>query len=132
MNDVRTSDKYANNPQAFLNGYISGMRNVFLTTTVGIAIYGFSKGFKNQQSDIVMRMLSVGMYIFAFFYLLNTNMLFRDYLNKIQDSPNEQHLPNYIQITYWRNYERLAWVYSLILIFIIIIASKRYIKMLFS
>ena len=81
MSNFSTSDKYANNPQAFLNGYISGMRNVFLTTTVGIAVYGFSKGFLNKKSDSIMRILSLIIYLFSFTYLINTNTLFRKYTN---------------------------------------------------
>ena len=132
MSNFSTSDKYANNPQAFLNGYISGMRNVFLTTTVGVAVYGFSKGFLNKKSDSIMRMLSLMIYIFAFFYLINTNILFRKYLNKVQYTNMEKDLPNYISLSYWRNYENLAWVYSLILIFIISLASQRFIKNIFK
>jgi hypothetical protein len=127
-----TSDKYANNPQAFLNGYISGMRNVFLTTTVGVAVYGFSKGFLDKKSDSIMRMLSLMIYIFAFCYLINTNTLFRKYLNKVQFTNMEKDLPNYISLSHWRNYENLAWVYCIILIFIISLASQRFVKNLFE
>ena len=28
---------YANNPQAFMNGFLSGSRNIFLTSSIGIA-----------------------------------------------------------------------------------------------
>ena len=35
----------ANNPQSFINGYLSGMRNSIITTSLGIAIYGFSRSF---------------------------------------------------------------------------------------
>ena len=31
----------ANNPQSFLNGYLSAMRNSIITTSLGVAIYGF-------------------------------------------------------------------------------------------
>ena len=38
----------ANNPQSFINGYLSGMRNSIITTSLGIAIYGFSRSFKRN------------------------------------------------------------------------------------
>lgn len=129
MTDIKMSN-YANNPQTFINGYISGVRNVFLLTTVGIGMYGFSKSFKNKNSETILRLFSTMIYCFAFLYLVNTNMLFRTYLNKIQNSPNEEKLPEYIDLKYWRNYEYLTWIYSLLLSIIILLASKRFIKIL--
>ena len=38
--------KYTNNPQSVLNGYFSGTRNVYLTSSVAIAMYGFASTFK--------------------------------------------------------------------------------------
>ena len=122
--------KFANNPQAFINGYISGVRNIFLLTTVGIGMYGFSKGFKNKQSEAIMRLFSCSIYIFAFLYLLNTNMLLRKYLNKIDKSDDKNNLPVYIDLKYWRNYEYLTWIYSVLLAIIILLALKRFFKIL--
>ena len=130
MVDVVLSDKFANNPQAYFNGYVSCMRNVFLTTTVGVAVYGFSKGFNNKKSDTIMRLLSSCIYIFAFLYLLNTNTAHRTYLNKIEGTKVEDNLPEYVQLSTWRNFEFLAWFYSVILIFVILISLKRFIKIL--
>lgn len=122
--------KFANNPQSFINGYISGVRNIFLLTTVGIGMYGFSKSFKNKQSEAIMRMFSITIYCFAFLYLCNTNMLFRKYLNKIENSPDKEELPEYIDLKHWRYYEYLTWIYSVILGIIILLAIKRFIKIL--
>ena len=122
--------KFANNPQTFINGYISGVRNIFLLTTVGIGMYGFSKSFKNKQSEAIMRLFSVSIYMFAFMYLLNTNMLFRKYLNKMDKSDERKDLPEYIDLEHWRNYEYLTWIYSILLGIIIILALKRFVKIL--
>ena len=130
MSGVVLSDKFANNPQAFFNGNVSCMRNVFLTTTVGVAVYGFSKGFNNKRSDTIMRLLSTCIYIFSFLYLLNTNVFYRKYINKLEASEQKNNLPEYVQISTWRNYEYLAWFYSVILIFVILLSLKRFIKIL--
>ena len=122
--------KFANNPQTFINGYISGVRNIFLLTTVGVGMYGFSKSFKNKQSEAIMRLFSCTIYIFALLYLINTNLLFRKYLNKIENSRDREVLPEYIDLKHWRYYEYLTWIYSVILSIIIILALKRFIKIL--
>ena len=41
----------ANNPQTFMNSYLSAMRNTIITLTLGIGIFGFSKTFKNKKSS---------------------------------------------------------------------------------
>ena len=130
MASVVLSDKFANNPQAFFNGNVSCMRNVFLTTTVGVAVYGFSKGFNNKKSDTIMRLLSSCIYIFSFLYLLNTNIYYRKYLNKIEGTEVEKNLPDYVQLSTWRNYEYLGWFYTVILIFVILLSLKRFVKIM--
>lgn len=122
--------KFANNPQTFINGYISGVRNIFLLTTVGIGMYGFSQSFKNKNSETIMRLFSSFIYIFALLYLLNTNMLFRKYLNKIENSEDRHQLPKYISLKHMRYYEYLSWIYAVLLSIIILLSLKRFIKIL--
>ena len=57
---------FTNNPQSFMNGYLSGMRNSIITVSLGIAIYGFSRSFKKKSSRKTMKRLSVLMYLFSF------------------------------------------------------------------
>ena len=45
--------KYTNNPQAFMNGFLSASRNVFLTVSVAIAMYGFSSSFEENSQHFV-------------------------------------------------------------------------------
>ena len=113
--------KFANNPQSFINGYISGVRNIFLLTTVGVGMYGFSKSFKNKNSESLMRLFSCTIYIFALLYL-----------NKIENSSEKNNLPDYIDLKHWRYYEYLTWMYSIFLSIIIILALKRFVKILFG
>ena len=72
--------KIANNPQTFMNSYLSAMRNCFLTTTLGIAFYGFSSGFKNSRGENIMRLLSLVMYVYALILCLITNLMFSQYI----------------------------------------------------
>ena len=43
------------NPQVYYNGFVSLSRNVFLTSSVGIAMFGFSNSFKTSTSSIIVR-----------------------------------------------------------------------------
>ena len=38
------------NVQSYYNGYISACRNIFLTSSVAIVLYGFSNSFKTQSN----------------------------------------------------------------------------------
>lgn len=40
---------YSINPQSVYNGMISGQRNMFLSSSLAIAIIGFSNSFKNNK-----------------------------------------------------------------------------------
>ena len=95
-------------------------------------MYGFSKSFKNKNSESLMRLFSCTIYIFALLYLINTNLLFRKYLNKIENSSEKNNLPDYIDLKHWRYYEYLTWMYSIFLSIIIILALKRFVKILFG
>ena len=66
---------FANNPQSFMNGYLSGMRNSIITVSLGIAIYGFSRSFKKKTSRKTMKRVSILIYLFSFMIILNTSLL---------------------------------------------------------
>jgi len=118
--------KYANNPQTFMNSYLSAMRNTIITLTLGIGIYGFSKTFKNKRSQLIMRLLSIIMYVYSIILCINTNLMFRAYLKKIEEVNNDK-LPAYISLKHWKIYEILGWFFSGILVLLIILATKRYV-----
>ena len=47
----------------FLHGFISLSRNIYLTSTVGIAMFGYSNSFKITLSEIVTRIISICIFI---------------------------------------------------------------------
>ena len=126
---TKTSDKFANNPQTFMNSYLSGMRNTIITLTLGIGIYGFSKTFNTKKADLIMRMLSVVMYGYSLTLCVNTNLMFRSYIKKLEKE-NPKDLPGYIELKYWRVYEILGWVFSFILICLFLLAGQRFLSKL--
>ena len=96
----------ANNPQSFMNGYLSAMRNSIITMSLGVAIYGFSRSFKKTSRN-VMKRLSVLVYFFSFVIIINSNLLLRKYLNSLTEK--EKEMPKYIDIEKWKRYEYLGW-----------------------
>lgn len=104
---------FSNNPQSFMNGYLSGMRNSIITVSLGIAIYGFSRSFKKKSSRKTMKRLSVLMYLFSFMIILNTTLLLRNYLLLLTEKEKNE-MPKYINLNQWKRYEYLGWLFTII------------------
>ena len=111
--------------QSIINGHISGTRNVFSLTTIGVTMYGFSKSFKKKSSEITIRLFSSVVYILAILYLINTNLSLRSFLNNIENS-NED-IPKHINLQYWKNYEYIVWLYLVMLLILSSLSLRRYI-----
>ena len=107
-----------NRPQSFMNGYLSAMRNSIITTSLGVAIYGFSRSFKKKSSRNIMKRLSVLVYFFSLIIIINSSLLLRNYLNSINNEEKKE-FPKYIDIEKWRYYEYLGWFFSVIVFLII-------------
>ncbi len=122
-------------PQSFMNGYLSAMRNSIITTSLGVAIYGFSRSFKKKSSRNIMKRLSVLVYFFSFTIIINSSSLLRNYLNSITDEDKKE-FPKYIDIKKWRYYEYLGWFFSIIVFVIILLGLigdiKKIIKLIFK
>jgi len=121
----------ANNPQSFINGYLSAMRNSIITVSLGVAIYGFSRSFKKIDSRKIMKNLSVLVYIFSFLIILNSNLLLRQYLKTITEEEKNE-MPNYIDLHIWKRYEYLGWFLNVIVFVIIFLGLKEKIMRLFK
>tara|TARA_Y100000768_G_C23351226_1_gene395523 strand:+ start:129 stop:491 length:363 start_codon:yes stop_codon:yes gene_type:complete len=118
-----------------MNGYLSAMRNSIITTSLGVAIYGFSRSFKKKSSRNIMKRLSVLVYFFSFIIIINSSSLLRNYLNSITDEDKKE-FPKYIDLEKWRYYEYLGWFFSTIVFVIILLGLmgdiKKIIKLIFK
>ena len=103
----------ANNPQAFLIGYLSALRNSIITVALGVSMYGFSKFIKKQTSKEIMKAVSVLPYIFSLIIVLNATLSLRNYINSLNDEDIKE-LPKYLDLNTWRIYEYLGWGFSFI------------------
>ena len=116
---------YANNPQTFMNSYLSAMRNSIITLTLGIGIYGFSKTFNNRNSEMVLRTLSIIMYFYSFGLSITSNLMLGSYIRNIKKEDIKK-LPAYIVLDYWKSYEGLGWFYTIIIAILILFSIRRY------
>ena len=121
----------SDNPQSFFNCILGGYRNLIISISCGVAIYGFSRNFAKKESREIMKKLSILIYISAFFIILNTVLLLRRYLNLVSDEDKKK-LPIYINLDGWRIYEFIGWFLVLIVAGLIILSSKDYVMSLFN
>jgi hypothetical protein len=99
---------FANNPQAAYNGMMSGHRNMFLLSSVAIVMYGFVS--KYQVKTVIFTYLSVLVMVIAAVIGMTASWDFEYYLD------NAGVLPDYYNVTQWRNWKYIALVYSMVLI----------------
>ena len=121
----------SDNPQRFFNCILGGDRNLIISISGGVAIYGFSRNFAKKESREIMKKLSLLIYISAFFIILNTVLLLRRYLNLVSDEDKKK-LPIYINLDGWRIYEFIGWFLVLIVAGLIGLSSKDYVMSLFN
>jgi hypothetical protein len=120
------SVNFANNPQTFMNSFQSATRNVFLTSSIGIAMYGFSNTFQLDMSVNLIKLLSILIFIFSFFLGLNSVIMMKRYLKILRK--NKDILPNYVDLEIWRNYLYINYFYLCLLLVIISLTTIRLIN----
>lgn len=124
-----------NNPQTFLNSYLSGMRNSIISFTLGVGIYGFSKTFQKKKSSVGMRLLSILLYLYALANAFNTNLMLDTYLKKVKKEvrPKEERylFPDYIDFRYWNYYRIMGYFFCSLLVILFLISTERFFRKLF-
>ena len=113
---------FANNPQAYFNGFISVSRNVFLTSSIAVALYGYSNTFNIGSSVNFVKLGSVSIILFAMLYAINGIIGMTNYISILKKSEG---LPNYVQLDIWRNYVYLLGFYALFLFVLSLIVMRR-------
>ena len=114
---------YPNNPLSYYSGYISACRNIFLTSSIAIALFGYSSTFKINSSINIVKISSLGILIFSILYSINTNYGMYKYIKYIKtlNTPIEEH----IQLNLWNNYMILTGFYTILLIIILLVGLRR-------
>jgi len=109
---------FSDNPQSVVNGWYSASRNVFLTVSVAVAMYGFSNSFKIKNSTHIIKDISLLIFIFSFLLGVNNIVLFNKYIKKMEKEPK---LPMYVDIDGWKRHLYIK-IYFMVLLLAIIIA----------
>ena len=96
---------FSDNPQSVVNGWYSASRNVFLTVSVAVAMYGFSDSFKLKYSTHIVKDISLLIFIFSFMLGLNNIVFFYNYIKKMEKEKEKQdNLPLYVDIDSWKRH----------------------------
>ena len=118
--------EYNINPIGYYNGFISASRNIFLTSTVGLALFTYSSSFKIESSIEIVRLGSIGIILFAILYGINTTHGMNKYITMLER--NNTHIQEDIQINLWRNYTYLNTYYIILLSLVLCAALRRFIN----
>lgn len=102
---------YSNNPQSAYNGMISGQRNMFLSSTVAIAMIGFSNNFKNKSIMLITKTVAACIFLLSIYIGLKASHDFQFYLDSIEDKEKLTHIP----INSWYSWSYVSYLYSFIL-----------------
>jgi hypothetical protein len=116
--------EYNINPIGYYNGFISASRNIFLTSTVGLALFTYSSSFKIASSIDIVRLGSMGILLFSILYGINTTYGMNKYINMLKRDNKE--LQEDIQINLWKNYTYLNIYYIVLLVVILLTALRRF------
>ena len=109
-------------PISVANGFTSMMRNMLLTSSIGFAVFTFSDTFKEYKKYV--KILAYCIFIYSIIYGLIASNDFNKYLHIIEknkDLTNEDRA----LLSYWHNYDILAYIYAGILILFIFVKLKR-------
>ena len=118
--------KYANNPQAVINGFYSSSRNVFLTVSIGVAMYGFSNSFNLGVSKNVIKDISLLIFLFSLCLGINNIVLLNNYIKGLEkEQLMGEELPLYLDLNGWKRHLYIKIYFLVLLIFIIIAAFIR-------
>jgi hypothetical protein len=104
---------FSNNPQAVYNGMLSGQRQMFLSSSLALAMIGFSHNFKKQSIIWLVKIIGMLILILSIFIGLRTASDFDYYLNNVKGK-----LPEYIPLDSWRKWTYVSYTYSVFIMLI--------------
>ena len=105
-----------NNPNAFLNGYISMMRNIFLTSSISLASLGYSSKSKLFPENTI-KFISLLILLYSICLGLKSACDFNHYLNYMDKQIHTIKEPYASQIKRWKGWITLTYFYIALLVF---------------
>ena len=107
------SQKDKVNPQSVYNGTISQQRNMFLSSSVAIAVIGFSNNFKVKSVRYLVKTLGALIFLISVFIGIKASNDLIHYLDN-----NKEQIPDFVNTKGWREISYVSYVYALILLVI--------------
>ena len=105
----------ANTSQSVFNGYISIMRNMYLTSSIGLTAMAFSSKFRRHK--ILVKLLALSIFIYSITYGIKSTRDFNVYLELLKNQKDlSEH--NHMQLKQWNEWIYLSYIYICILFMI--------------
>ena len=98
----------SHNPQSYVNGYISMMRNMILTSSVGLGAMSFSNSFKKYEK--IVKILAFIIFTYSIVYGIKAAIDFNEYINYMEKR-NDIEDPYKFQLKQWKQWVILTYVY---------------------
>ena len=106
-------------PQNYINGYVSMIRNMILLSSVGLASYGLSNQLK--ENHFYFKIISIIILLYSIIYGYNATRNLNNYLIVIKEFSDSDY--NYI-IKQIKGWQMISYVYMCIIFIIISIFIK--------
>jgi len=113
---------YSHNPQTYLNGYISMMRNMFLTSSVALGTMGFSNRFK--EFEIIIKIVGTLIMGYAILYGYTSAKNFSNYIEFLEEKKELADVYE-IQLPEWKNWIKLTYLYMILLVIVVVVILFR-------
>ena len=103
--------KYLENPHQVYSNMLSGQRNMFVTSTLGITLFGLSYTLK---FNLLFKIMSVILLLFSIWISYLSSKDYDYYLNLIQQNDKNS------KFYHWRNWSYISHSYLILMIILVI------------
>jgi uncharacterized membrane protein YidH (DUF202 family) len=111
---MSSDDAYSNNPATLYSALLSGQRTMITTTSVAIAVIGFSKIFDGPVVQFVVKLMGICIFVVALWAGIQSSRDFDHYLKY-----HEGKLPAYYPVNNWKLWSALSYVYGVFIVCIL-------------
>ena len=126
MDNKNYKFNYIDTPQVTFNGFMSIMRNVYLTSSIGIALLTFSRNFRKDTN--LVRIIALTILLYSIIYGVKAGIDFNIYLKFLN---TQKDLPNFLidKIKRWYIWIIFTNIYTLIIFFLFLfIINKKFLN----
>jgi hypothetical protein len=104
----------SNNPNTAYNGFLSGQRNMFLTSSIAMAMAGFSDKFEKNEFKTTVNIFAVMVFLLSITCGLKSASDFNTYLTTNEDAIRSDRSD--IDVSSWRMWVYVNYTYSVMML----------------